>query len=312
MGREERRKKAREEKKENDKKVEALRWFNALPPAKAELVKNYTRIIAEKHSRHFTDALERSYSAAIINCFDYLDWHHVKKVIDVFNELVEDDVKKMKELSESYGGNLDMAVKRVNAQEGQVRDRIIELVNEGKKQKEIISILAAEFPTLSKSMITNAYKKTKTMASEAKEMKAGIEKAIKIKEVVQKLGEPDFETEEVIEYLFEEPKDEKVVEVETVEVPKLEVAPDKQEAEFEIIKEVRILDIKGKFNNYHIEKNVLEVKNLNLAFESEKEVVDWATSERTEITAEIERLQSLINLITDREKEIKKVIKKFM
>ena len=40
MGREERRKKAREEKKENDKKVEALRWFNALPPAKAELVKN--------------------------------------------------------------------------------------------------------------------------------------------------------------------------------------------------------------------------------------------------------------------------------
>jgi hypothetical protein len=150
------------------------------------------------------------------------------------------------------------------------------------------------------------------MASEAKEMKAGIEKAIKTKEVVQKLGEPDFETEEVIEYLFEEPKDEKVVEVETVEVPKLEVAPDKQEAEFEIIKEVRILDIKGKFNNYHIEKNVLEVKNLNLAFESEKEVVDWATSERTEITAEIERLQSLINLITDREKEIKKVIKKFM
>ena len=69
MGREERRKKAREEKKENDKKVEALRWFNALPPAKAELVKNYTTIIAEKHSRHFTDALERSYSAAIINSF---------------------------------------------------------------------------------------------------------------------------------------------------------------------------------------------------------------------------------------------------
>ena len=76
-----------------------------------------------------------------------------------------------------------MAVKRVNEQEGQVRDRIIELVNEGKKQKEIISILAAEFPTLSKSMITNAYKKTKTMASEAKEMKAGIEKAIKILEM---------------------------------------------------------------------------------------------------------------------------------
>ena len=312
MGREERRKKAREEKKENDKKVEALRWFNALPPAKAELVKNYTKIIAEKHSRHFTDALERSYSAAIINCFDYLDWHHVKKVIDVFNELVEDDVKKMKELSESYGGNLDMAVKRVNAQEGQVRDRIIELVNEGKKQKEIISILAAEFPTLSKSMITNAYKKTKTMASEAKEMKAGIEKAIKIKEVVQKLGEPDFETEEVIEYLFEEPKDEKVVEVETVEVPKLEVAPDKQEAEFEIIKEVRILDIKGKLNEYHIEKNVVEVKNLNLAFMNENEVADWATGERTEIAAEIERLQNLMNFITDREKEIKKVIKKFM
>ena len=312
MGREERRKKAREEKKENDKKVEALRWFNTLPPAKAELVKNYTTIIAEKHNRHFTDALERSYSAAIINCFDYLDWHHVKKVIDVFNELVEDDVKKMKELSESYGGNLDMAVKRVNAQEGQVRDRIIELVNEGKKQKEIISILAAEFPTISKSMITNAYKKTKTMMVDTEIMKARLDKAKKIEEVVEKLGTPDIETEDSIEYLFEEPKDEKVVEVETVEVPKLEVAPDKQEAEFEIIKEVRILDIKGKFNNYHIEKNVLEVKNLNLAFESEKEVVDWATGERTEITAEIERLQSLINLITDREKEIKKVIKKFM
>lgn len=319
MGREERRKQQRAEKKINDKKVEAVRWFRSLPPEKAELVQSYARMMAEKHSTQFTGALDRAYTATLIKCFGYLEWHHIEKVIEVFDEFVEEDVKKMQEITKKCGGDLEMAAKKINAQEMKVRDRASELIREGKKQKDVIEILTGEFSMLSKSMLTNAYKKTKTMMQEADEMKKGIEKALDIKEVVSKLGDPDVDTEKALEYIFAdkdevvaaEPKKEEV-KVETIVVPKSEVAAKTKEADFEILKEVRILDIKGKFGIYHIEKNVVEVNDQELSFSNENEVVDWAETERNTIWNEIEKLQNKMNLITDREQETIKVINKFM
>lgn len=311
MGREERRKQQRAEKKINDKKVEAIRWFRSLPPEKAELVQSYARMMAEKHSTQFTGALDRAYTATLIKCFDYLEWHHIEKVIEVFDEFVEEDVKKMQEITKKCGGDLEMAAKKINAQEMKVRDRASELIREGKKQKDVIEILTGEFSMLSKSMLTNVYKKTKTMMQEADEMKKGIEKALDIKEVVNKLGDPDVETDKALEYIFGEEKVDDV-KVETIEVPKIEAPAETQEAEFEIIKEVRILDLKGKFAEYHIEKNVVEVIGQKLAFCNEDEVTDWANEEKNEIWNKIEELQNKINLIADREKETIKVIKKFM
>lgn len=319
MNRKDRRKANAEEKKINDKKVAAVRWFHTLPPEKAQLVDSYARMIAEKHHDSFIGALDRAYTATLIKCFDHLEWHHIEKIIDEFDEFVREDVDKSKKLREECGGDVEMATKKINEQEQSVRDRVIQLVDEGKKQKEIIDILSIEFPQLSKSMLTNAYKKTKTMMVEAREMKECINKAQKLNEVVKNLGKPDVDTKEALEYIFSDSNDAKEetvvtadVKEETIIVPKIEVPEVTPEADFEIIKEVRILDIKGKHGTYHIEKNVVEVTDLDLAFDNEAAVADWADAARQDIWVEIEKLQNKLNSITEREMETVKVIKKFM
>lgn len=296
MGRKERRKEKRAEKKSNDKKVEAVRWVNSLSPEKAELVKSYARIIANRDNEHFIGALERCYSAAIISELD-LELEEVKSIIDTFAVLMEEDARKMKELKSECGGDLEMATKKVNGQAEIVEERARELLKEGLKQKNIVETLASEFPSLSKAMLTNAYKKTKAMMKEAIDMKNSIDKAIEVKSVIEKLGAPDIDTNEAIEYIFGEDKKEN--------------SKEEKETDFEIIKEVRILDLKGKYAKYHVENKVVTVDD-ELGFSNIAEVEEWGMSEVKAINNEIAALEEKKKMIQAKENEISKVIEKFM
>ncbi|MGL5191409.1 MAG: hypothetical protein ACRC7S_17345, partial [Cetobacterium sp.] len=288
-----------------------------LPHEKAILVDSYARMLANRDNEYFINALERCYSAAIVNQLD-LDWGKIEGIIKVFGDFMEEDANKMKSLKEVYGGDFEMATKKVNEQGPKVEERVRILLGEGKKQKEIVEILAIDFPTLSKAMLTNAYKKTKEMIKKEETTEGVINAAIDVKKIVDKLVEPDIDVEKGLEYIFgkEDVKSEAVVtkddeiKEEVIVVPKIEVP--EAETHFEIIKEVRILDLKGKYGQYHIEKNVVEVTDLDLAFDSEGAVEDWAETARLAIWSEIEKLQNEMNSITDREIETIKVIQKFM
>ena len=296
MNRAERRAKEKGKKKETNKKVEAMAWLKSLPPAKQLLIDSLVKIEAKKENGALIQAIDRCFSAAIIQEFENLEWADVERIIDISADLMLNDAEKMKKLKDSFGGNYDMATKKINELGPEVEKRIRELINDGYNQKVSIKMLQEEFRDLSTAMLTNAFKKTKALVKDEQKAK---DVANKIKDI---MGEPDKEIEDALDYIFED----EIVEQEVVkEEPK-------QEVEFEIVKEVRIVDLRGKFGEYHVEKNVVSVKDGDLAFSNSSEVKDWASKEREVIAKEIETLKSKMKNITDRENETIKVIEQFM
>lgn len=287
MNRAERRAKEKEKKKETNKKVEAMAWLKSLPPAKQVLIDSLVKMEAKKENNNLIQAIDRCFSAAIIQEFENLEWADVERIIDISADLMLNDAEKMKKLKESFGGSYDMATKKINELGPEVENRIRELIAEGYNQKVSIKMLQEEFRDLSTAMLTNAFKKTKALVKDEQKAK---DVANKIKDI---MGEPDKEIENALEYIF----DDEIVE---------------QEVEFEIVKEVRIVDLRGKFGEYHVEKNVVSVKDGDLAFSNSSEVKDWASKEREVIAKEIETLKSKMRNITDRENETIKVIEQFM
>lgn len=296
MNRAERRAKEKEKKKETNKKVEAMAWLKSLPPTKQLLIDSLVKIEAKKENNNLIQAIDRCFSAAIIQEFENLEWTDAERIIDTSADLMLNDAEKMKKLKDSFGGNYDMATKKINELGPEVENRIRELINDGYNQKVSIKMLQEEFRDLSTAMLTNAFKKTKALVKDEQKAK---DVANKIKDI---MGEPDKEIEGALEYIFED-------EIENKEVVKEET---KQEVEFEIVKEVRIVDLRGKFGEYHVEKNVVSVKDGDLAFSNSSEVKDWASKEREVIAKEIETLKSKMKNITDRENETIKVIEQFM
>ena len=296
MNRAERRAKEKEKKKETNKKVEAMAWLKSLPPAKQVLIDSLVKIEAKKENGALIQAIDRCFSAAIIQEFENLEWADIERIIDTSAELMMNDAEKMKKLKESFGGSYDMAMKKIDKMGPEVEKRIREIINDGYNQKVSIKMLQEEFRDLSTAMLTNAFKKTKALVKDEQKAK---DVANKIKDI---MGEPEKEIENALEYIFED----EIVEQEVVkEEPK-------QEVEFEIVKEVRIVDLRGKFGEYHVEKNVVSVKDGDLAFSNSSEVKDWASKEREVIAKEIETLKSKMRNITDRENETIKVIEQFM
>ena len=296
MNRAERRAKEKEKKKETNKKVEAMAWLKSLPPAKQVLIDSLVKMEAKKENNNLIQAIDRCFSAAIIQEFENLEWTDVERIIDISADLMLNDAEKMKKLKDIFGGNYDMATKKINELGPEVENRIRELIAEGYNQKVSIKMLQEEFRDLSTAMLTNAFKKTKAIVKDEERAKDVVNK---IKDI---MGEPDKEIENALEYIFED-------EIENNGVVKEET---KQEVEFEIVKEVRIVDLRGKFGEYHVEKNVVSVKDGDLAFSNSSEVKDWASKEREVIAKEIETLKSKMKNITDRENETIKVIEQFI
>ena len=276
MNRKERREKARQEKKSNDKKAEAIRWVNSLPSEKFKLIQSYANMIAKRDNDTFIDALQRCYSAAIIDQIENIEFAKVEQIIEEFAYLMKEDADKMNKLKEECGGNLEMAVKKVNEKEKDVLELVTSLINQGKKQKEAIEILIAEFPMLSKAMLTNAYKKTKA------DLKETLKSEEKANEIQEQTAEPAKE--------------------EVKKIAAKEIIEEDPTEDFEIIN--KTIDLRGKYGTYHIEKNVLTIDEM-LAFQNADEVREWAKEERA-------RIVKLIEEVSRQEDEALKVMKKFM
>lgn len=311
MNRAERRKKQKLDKRKTDKKVDAVRWVSSLPPEKAELVQAYANFIAKRDNKLFTGALERCYSAAIIEELEFLELEEVEKVIEKFAELMKDDAEKMTNNKEEFGGDLEMATKKVNELGPVVEERARKLLSEGYNQKLGVKVLYEEFPALSRAMVTNAWKKVKAMVSD--ENKSNVNNA-----AVISLDQEEKEINEALDYIFDNDTDEKneydfnTESLVENSINKEAVKDNFVEDEFEIVKEVRIIDLKGKFGEYHVERNLVEVKEFDLAFCNAAEVKQWASDEREVIAHEIEALKLQMDRVNEREKETIKVIEKFM
>lgn len=319
MSREERRKQSRLEKKEKDKSLQAMRWIYSLPPEKQELVRAVANDMSKTDMQYFVISFDRCIKAAIIDEAG-LELKTIDDIIENFNDLIINDRNALIKSKEECGGNINMAVKKMNAKTDEAEALINELLVKGIADKELKEIVAVEFPTLSKAMITNAVKKVKTRL--AKERKVDVEKVIekgaKVNEIVKSLGDPDVDTKEALEYIFDEdysqaeeltPEqlDKEIVEnnMTLAPAPFGNSVPAKvEEDDFEVLKEIRIVDLKGKMASYHVENKCVEVNKV-LSFTNVSEVGSW---ENEEISVLLERIEA----IKDQAKETIKVINKYL
>lgn len=330
MNRAERRAREKEKKKEDNKKVEALAWFRALPPTKRVLIDSLVKLKAEENTSNMLEAIYRCLSAALIQNLEDLEVEDINKIIDKCVCLMEEDTKKIKKLKDSLGGSYDMAVKKVNEMGPEVEKRVRELIKDGYNQKVSVKMLIEEFNTLSTAMLTNAYKKTKAIVVE--EEKAN-EVSNKIKDV---LGEPDKEVADALEYIFEDEAKENVVvenkaileekEDKGISTPKeiekantegnnkAETTVKNNNSKLKVVKEVTKVierDVQGEYGLYNIKGAVVTVDE-EFAFSNIEDVNCWASSEREGLLKQMEEIKAKISHINSCEQEAIEVIETFM
>lgn len=204
-----------------------------------------------------TQALDRNMTASMILNTEYsLD--EINNIFKYSWELIDEDNKKVAELKKEGNGDwMKAADKYVEL----VQERAIELINNKVNQKKSVETLVSEFPKLSKSMITNAYKKAKELIDESKKLKEETEEdpeAIRLYNAIY--GEDDYNSNEINE-VAEEVKNEKV-EVEEVENMNKEINDKQPEVKEESKIKVVKMELVGEFGVYEVEGTKLTVDDV--------------------------------------------------
>lgn len=196
-------------------------------------------------------ALDRCLSAGLIQNTDF-SFKDIEHILNDMAILMLEDTRKVAKLKKESKG--EEWVMTINKFESEVRERAIQLIKEGAKQKEAIEKLAFEFPKLSKSMVTNAYKKVKEELEEEKQD--------------QEQEEPPKKEKSKKENKKEEQKQEEKIEQEQEQ---------QQTTSFNILK----MDVEGAKGVYHIEGGVI-THNGN-SYESEDTIKANYSKKREEV-----------------------------
>lgn len=171
-----------------------------LTPAQAELIEMVTNTKVQERLETINTSMDRALTAFFILENAESSWKEISKIQDRFIELLLEDIEKENEIIKGTKGDTEMAKKKMMDMEKEVRKVAEDLVNKGINQKDAVEILVGKFPKLSKSMVTNAYKKIKEEIKEVKKVDSNVQ-AIK-----EKLGTPSTENEK--EIIFESKEEE--------------------------------------------------------------------------------------------------------
>lgn len=185
MNRQERRKQQRE----LQKNAETIIKLTPKQTQIVDIVSNEkAKRIADEKIQTFSDTFARCIPAFLIQTFPEKSMDEISKLEEDYSELVIEDITKFTELIKEYGGK-EMVEKAMKKYEEEVIARTEKLFVKNLSQKDAIAELVAEFPKLSKSMLTNVYKRCKN----------DWEKAHPVEET-----ETDPDVKEALEYIFDE------------------------------------------------------------------------------------------------------------
>lgn len=273
-------KKSKKKSKETELQ-KAFRWINSLSGERVEYIKEFANWQSKKDMKNTLDVLDRCMTAAIVNVLD-IEWSIIQEIRDNMVHFLEEDTKKMGENNRIYGG-LEMAIKKINEQEKLIVGRVNELIDQGVKQKEMVKVLSAEFPMLSKAMITNAIKKVKSERLENTEEAARyiLEDNKEIKDEVKKEDAKKIAKEVARQIEKELEKEDHIAEVGQVVEESEELVKEEKEMVkengLEIIEKEVVKIVKAKGNNgvYEAKTGVgvaLENEGYKIAFRSVEEL----------------------------------------
>lgn len=273
MGRTEKRAKKREAEKNIKKHKNTLA---KLTPDELALI---DLLATQKMNNELTAALvsyERVINASLIeHGFRYKE---ITSIMKLAVSLINEENKKAKKLNEELmrSGDEEMARKKI---EESVISEINNLMDEGKKKKEVIESVLYKFPNMSRAMIINAYQE--------------------VKEDREKNIDPDVE--DAIEYIFEEDEAnktsneevkqdneiEKILEENATKI--IEAAKDMQCSTKEKKEEVKMdnkvgkslkiksMVLQGENGTYRVCENGVELTEMGsiISFENKVQVDEW-------------------------------------
>jgi hypothetical protein len=228
----------------------------------------------------------------IIESYPDKTWKEVSEVIDRFGELVIEDSNKTVQLENECKGDQEIMSKTMEKYQEEVRVKCNELLSQGISQKQSIEILVSQFPKLSKSMLTNAFKKVKSEYDKQLEEDLEVQEAAdEIMEIMnEKEGNKEVdkileEADKFVEQAEKEPKivcdgnSCKIVEEDATELNEENVVM--SEAKNEIKKQglkVLSMTLQGENGTYKVCPEGVELSNSNMvmSFANEQEFKEWS------------------------------------
>lgn len=205
----------RAKERELKENIKLMKSFN---PAQLRLIDAVTsersKLECEQQISRYITIMDTCLSAYMYLKDESITEDEVLKELKIIDNLVIEYRDVLNNIYKENRGNDEMAAKQIEKITKEVRGKCEELVKNGMNQSKALVILETQFPTLSKAMLVNAYKKVK------KEMKENITQEVMTQE--------EKEVIEAAEYIFPEIKEEKTV-----------VKDDKQKIQKELTEEFK-------------------------------------------------------------------------
>lgn len=284
----------RHERKRIDREVEKFnKTLKTMTPAQLKAVDVISDFKANEKASEKIDGfryvLDTAITSHLILENENIGWKDIVKVKDEIEEIMKDFFTKQELILKENMGDYDMAKKAIESMEVKLESRIIDLLEEGKNQKQAIEILLNEFNKLPKSTISQAFKAVKS--EWIRERNLTVEQSEGNKSEVI----PKKQMDEALAYIFNE--NEPVRTAKTLSEAKQELVSDSEKVEVvnkeEIKEEVKMSSLKvkemtlvveGANGEYKASKDgvILVRKNAQIDFKNIEELEKW-TSEVKEV-----------------------------
>lgn len=209
----------------------------------------------------------------------------VLKELKIIDDLVTEYRDVLNDIYKENRGNDEMASKQIEKITKEVRAKCEELIKNGMNQSKALVILVPQFPTLSKAMLVNAYKKVK------KEMKEDV--TPEEKQIIAA-------AEHIFPEIKDEPKEPVVAENTTTEIKeesKVEVKQEsKKEEESKVESKLKVVSkeiiVEGEFGKYSIDQVGVTVGELQ--FTSIADVEEYKADELAAFEKRIAEIKQVV------------------
>ncbi|GIM29876.1 hypothetical protein CPJCM30710_25420 [Clostridium polyendosporum] len=136
-------------------------FIKGLTPNRLHIIDIMTKTIAEVEYKKFTERLTESISTAIIASLllnTNLSLVEIKKSLDETWDLLNEDSEVINKFKNQYGGDIDMAKKKIEQYQEQIAEKCEKLLKNGlRNQRQAVQMLKTHFPELSPAMLGTAW-----------------------------------------------------------------------------------------------------------------------------------------------------------
>lgn len=142
-----------------------IKMMNQFTPKQLNLIEEVVKYGSKEYANNEIDKIIVSLDRVITAYLYIKNEEFTEKEIlaeqKIITDLLEEDTQKLSNVLKNSKGDIEMSKKKIAQYEEEVRKVSEELLEAGVKQGQAIIILQDKFPTLSKAMLVNGFKKVK-------------------------------------------------------------------------------------------------------------------------------------------------------